>query len=192
MKKLMIAAAIVCAAAVSQAASCGWNTDWAWASNEGGASTYEAGSAGTYWLVSLASADTTGLAVNDKGAIVLGTGMSELKTGGFAEGLVASSLTGLDASNNGDYLALVIYDPTIKTYGVSYAEQIAGIVDADPSQGIPASDATTIKFYNYIDADWDNNKEIWANQPLQSVPEPTSGLLLLLGVAGLALRRRRS
>ena len=192
MKKLMIAAAIVCAAVVSQAASCAWMSDWAWASNESGTSTYDAGSAGTYWLVSLTSADTTGLAVDDTGALVLGTGMEVSKTSTFADGDVKSSITGLSAANNGDYYALVIYDPTVKTYGVSYAAQIAGIVDADPGQGIPASDATDVKFYNYIDADWDNNKEMWANQPLQSVPEPTSGLLLLLGIAGLALRRRRA
>ncbi|MBQ5531427.1 MAG: PEP-CTERM sorting domain-containing protein [Kiritimatiellae bacterium] len=30
----------------------------------------------------------------------------------------------------------------------------------------------------------------WAN--LKVVPEPTSGLLMLLGMAGLALRRRRA
>ena len=32
----------------------------------------------------------------------------------------------------------------------------------------------------------------WAAEGWQSVPEPTSGLLLLIGVAGLALRRRRA
>ena len=32
----------------------------------------------------------------------------------------------------------------------------------------------------------------WTVSGVQSVPEPTSGLLLLLGVAGLALRRRRA
>ena len=32
----------------------------------------------------------------------------------------------------------------------------------------------------------------WEAQGWQSVPEPTSGLLLLIGVAGLALRRRRA
>ena len=191
MKKLMIAAAIVCAAAVSQAASCGWGTAWAWADN-GSANTYDAGSAGTYWLVSLSSADTTGLAVDNTGALVLGEGMEVAKTSTFSGGSVGSSITGLSAANNGDLYALVIYDPTIATYGVSGVGTVAGIVDADPSHGIPASDGTAIAFYNYIDVDWDNQKEMLANQPLQSVPEPTSGLLLLLGVAGLALRRRRA
>ena len=192
MKKLMIAAAIVCAAVVAQAAKCSWGTDWAWASNEAGTSTYEAGSAGTYWLVALDAASTTGIAVDDKGAIVLGEGMEVMSTSTFADGSLTGTYTGLTAANNGDYLALVIYDPSVKVWGVSGVESISGIVDADPGQGIPAADANGIKFYNYIDADWDNNKEMWANQPLQSVPEPTSGLLLLLGVAGLALRRRRA
>ena len=31
-----------------------------------------------------------------------------------------------------------------------------------------------------------------ANTPTASVPEPTSGLLMLLGVAGLAFRRKRA
>jgi hypothetical protein len=32
----------------------------------------------------------------------------------------------------------------------------------------------------------------WSASGWQNVPEPTSGLLLLMGVAGLALRRRRA
>ena len=36
------------------------------------------------------------------------------------------------------------------------------------------------------------SKGSWINATQSSVPEPTSGLLLLLGVAGLALRRRRA
>ena len=56
----------------------------------------------------------------------------------------------------------------------------------------PPTPADALTFYNYIDADWGNNKEMFAGNALVNVPEPTSGLLLLLGVAGLALRRRRA
>lgn len=47
-----------------------------------------------------------------------------------------------------------------------------------------ATSTTTVGFANMASATAANN---W-----QSVPEPTSGLLILLGMAGLALRRRRA
>ena len=39
---------------------------------------------------------------------------------------------------------------------------------------------------------WDSFAGVDASTAVTAVPEPTSGLLLLLGVAGLALRRRRA
>ena len=41
---------------------------------------------------------------------------------------------------------------------------------------------------------WNNTTSQWnfATANYQVAPEPTSGLLMLLGMAGLALRRRRA
>ena len=56
--------------------------------------------------------------------------------------------------------------------------------EKDPNEGVEAAfGASNFTDANSISKGW---------QAYSSVPEPTSGLLLLLGVAGLALRRRRA
>ena len=186
MKKLMIAAAIICAAAFAQASSVSWAVDWAYAVNTSNPTyTGDETFAGTYWLVALSGDSTAGISVDDTGKLTLGAGMTQAGTGSISESAFQNMITGLTADNNGDKYALVIYDSNYKYYGVSDVAAIAGIVDDPPTDG------TTITFSNIYDSADDANYMV-ANIQAQAVPEPTSGLLLLLGVAGLALRRRRA
>ena len=179
MKKLMIAAAIVCAAVVGQAASVNWDVYWAYSKN-GSVNTYDDGSVVNYWIVNMGTAtDTSGLSVDKDGNLVnsdsysvVGTGSIPTFGNGTAEGTIA----------NGNYLAMVIYDSANGLYGVSDANAVSGIV-ADP----PTAGSLAAAFQN----DGGTEGYIIANTPVP-VPEPTSGLLMLIGVAGLALRRRRA
>ncbi len=186
MKKLMIAAAIICAAAFSQAASCSWNVDWAYAVNTSNPTyTGDESFAGTYWLVALSGDSTAGISVDNTGKLTLGAGMTQAGTGSISESAFGTKITGLTAANNGDKYALVIFDSNYKYYGVSDVAAIAGIVDDPPMDA-------AITFSNIYDSADDANYMVANIQATAAVPEPTSGLLLLLGVAGLALRRRRA
>ena len=184
MKKLMIAAAIVCAAVMGQAAQVAWGVDWAYSNDGASINTYDDGSSVSYWVLNLVDStsvsgvavDTTGNLVNDNAYAVVGTGSFNISGGGVADGTIA----------NGNYLALVIYDADNSLWGVSAAEVVAGIVNDPPTQGSIADATFGAAFYN------DAEGYMVANQALQAVPEPTSGLLLLLGMAGLALKRKRA
>ena len=178
----MIAAAIICTAVMGQAASVAWTVDWVY-SNYGSVNTYDDGSVVNYWVVNmLDSTDTSGLSVDKDGNLVnsanygvVGSGVGTLGPdgGSAAEGAIA----------NGNYLALVVYDVANGLYGVSDANAVSGIVVDPPTAGSLAS-----AFQN------DGGGYMAANTPIPTspVPEPTSGLLMLLGVAGLALKRKRA
>ena len=183
MKKLMIVAAIVCAAVIGQAATVSWAVDWTY-SNYGSVNTYDDGSSVNYWIVNMLSAtDTTGLSVDKDGNLVNKDAYAVVVTGsiptfgnGAAEGTIA----------NGNYLAMVIYDSANGLYGVSDAAAVSGILAEPPTAGTIAGGT----FQN----DGGTEGYIIANTPVPTspVPEPTSGLLVLLGMAGLALRRKQA
>ena len=207
MKKLMLAVAIVCAAACVQAASCAWRADgdtWAWSFNaDKGVNTYDVGSVGNYWVIALASDSTAGISVDNTGALVMdssvGTAISA-ENGGQGSfnvpadppAMLAGEISkGLSAADNGKYFALVIYDSENGLYGVSDTVMMAGIIDDPPNPG------DLMWFSNHTGTDFgiDDGARYMVADMIASgatpTPEPTSGLLLLLGVAGLALRRKQ-
>ena len=186
----MIAAAIVCAAAFANAATCSWDVKWVW--TEGIQETYDYGGVGNYYLIALGANNVNGYAISTDGKLVYddGTGYKEV-TGGFTKGDIEGGVANgmienLTSDNNGDMYALLYLDTENAKWGISDAAALTGISEDPPLNADP------IYFANYIDADWNDNNEVVASKALVNVPEPTSGLLLLLGVAGLALRRRRA
>ena len=182
MKKLIMAAAIVCAAAFAQAANCNWTT---YAYDSAMVTALEGG---TYWIVSLGTSDAglSNIKVMTDGTIDL-AGNTQIDTGSIAVGSygsIAGTISGLSASDNGSYYGIVVWDGVTGDGGYfgTASGMVAGIVDAPPT------DATPIPFDN---SGFGYGATL-ANTATVAVPEPTSGLLMLIGFAGLALRRRRA
>ena len=127
----------------------------------------------------LSSTDTSGLGVDANGALVNGANYAVIDTGTIDT--MSGSSVEHDTLANGNYLAMIVYDAENGLYGISDAALVQEIIDNPPTAG--SLDGRV--FQN------DPEGYMVANMAT-AVPEPTSGLLLLLGVAGLALRRRRA
>ena len=189
MKKLMIALAAVAVGIAANAASISWATTKGYLYDGTGDSASKLTSGTAYLVLSTyAQSDLVSLfASNDGNAATTLTALQEktqyLGTGEIGENAritgsgttsATDSITAYFVVFNGDNMyisdtATSDYDGLAQAHDLTFGTSMTASSKALPSDGA------------YSGAGW-----------YTAVPEPTSGLLMLLGMAGLALRRRRA
>ena len=197
MKKLMIAAAIVCAAAMSQASQFAWGfTDGYIVDHNGGESYLEGGTAMLY-LGTVGFDSVKGWTFSE-GAKLLGTAGQnpdpDFNFGPYTAGATSPSDASVVAAGGQAY-TLILLEGSGITDLASYKGEgkyfylETGISDTTSymSGTDPIAVATMVSATSV-----GNGGATWTEATTAAVPEPTSGLLLLLGVAGLALKRKRA
>ena len=180
MKKLLIAAAVAVIGIVTNAASLDWST-YGYI-NDGSADT-DWITGGQAYLVQVT--DSAIFAIADDLTV---TGGSIVDSVGLDGGSAGGTWNGTDALVDGQTykFAVILTDkgtagttpPTTGVYGVD--DNGGALYSVDWNAAIGGS---------FIAADTYGGASI---STAVAVPEPTSGLLLLLGMAGLALKRKRA
>ena len=191
MKKMIIAASIVCAAAIVQAASVSWNSGVVFGpSDSSGTLVASAGykladtATATMYLFSIADATSYAKVQADGVWATYGEklGDATASTSTLSSSKFSTLVTEGHAASSTAYAAIIITykDGDGKDW---YLENLAQTTISDLG-----ANATLNNLARY-NGGLSSNGQIasWS-----SVPEPTSGLLMLVGLAGLALRRKRA
>ena len=184
MKKLMIALAVAACAAAVNAASFNWAT-----SGTNAAKTFYGADGNTIAGMTVYLMDAATVA---QGALV-----TALRDGGSISDYASVTTQTLDANSRltakdfsyGEagqtynfYMAIIDGDNLFVSASKEVSGQLSDTV-AIQFSGVKTATQTTFGDASYSAAGWYSTA---------AVPEPTSGLLLLLGMAGLALKRKRA
>ena len=170
MKKMFMFFALALACAGVNAASVDWKVSGDAATN--GNKVYLVGALSDAWT-SVADIVTDSAAFGTKGT----SGIIARAGRGYSTGdhsLVSDSVT----KTSGDVYVIIVSGDDAKSYTYTKVDW-----KGFAYEGAESSPGT----YNYTATDLINN-----GTTVEFVPEPTSGLLMLVGLAGLALRRRRA
>lgn len=177
-----MAVAIVCAAALSHGATVSWTCTLV---KQGSSGTSNSGIA--YLMLASDVADFTTL--KGKGAVAINSALEKAlisytpgTAGNYKHDAVANADLGLDDAKGYGNAYLVIFDT-------------ATVTDASKFYVSNTKDLTTYAGDNNWAMSFGSqsgNSSSDANWSSVAAPEPTSGLLFLLGMAGLALKRKRA
>lgn len=187
MKKLMIAFAVAAVAVFAQAATVDWslaskNTIKTYSGGDGaGIAVYLLNTAGTDYaktVAGLADGTVTSANIKTQGSY-LGTGT----TGSSGAKLGKASGQVTVASPGVDYSMVFVYFENVGGKDYYYLSSATTGTSYDGSAEYPSGATATWMASDYAASNW---------HEATAVPEPTSGLLMLLGLAGLALKRKRA
>ncbi len=201
MKKIIIGFAIVVMASIVQAATVSWTI-----TNVYGPDGSTLPDAKTYSAYMFVTANTTG--VSGVPVTTLATIQGYLEAGNVADAVALSAVNGLNTASgkwtggtgllvdsstknapfaSGTLTAfVVIFDSTSADTASNYY-----IVNAGATKDATFNGATGAKTLGFVSQASYTQGDAAASS-WHSVPEPTSGLLLLLGMGALALRRKRA
>lgn len=181
MKKLTIALAAIMAGLAVNAATIKWNSGTIY--NQAGTKANKTTAVVTAYLYSLTEAQYATVSAMTADAIY-----TAAQAGSYGTAAVTQTSTALGAINITQTVTGGTSESPVTYYGLVVYED--AVSDGGPYVKAAAKTVTFQDDGSTTLASLASSQSTWT--ATSAVPEPTSGLLMLLGVAGLALRRRRA